>query len=107
MTRQLCLDCGRPIAVKHSQSGTFQASGRGLCARDHAHRTKAGTLDDRPTRLQQWADYADDYDMLAGQGYPLDVIAARLAMTYDALDRALTRHRDDPRARRPATRKVG
>lgn len=53
-------------------------------------------------RIQRWASYADDYAMLARAGYPLDVIAPRLGLAYDALDKALEWHRDDPRARRPS-----
>lgn len=58
---------------------------------------------DREYVVSPWWLIADDYDLLRREGYPLDVIASRLGMTRAALDRALCRHKGDPRARRPGS----
>lgn len=55
-------------------------------------------------KLNRWTDIADDYDLLRSEGYTIDLIAERLGMTIPALDRALVRHKGDPRARRPVPR---
>lgn len=106
-----CGVCGRSMRVRRhstaaSPPGTVPHRGRGLCASCHERARLAGTLTDHPLTLRRWTDYADDYVMLRADGYPLLVIADRLGMTFDALDRALVRHADDPRARRPAGRCV-
>lgn len=99
-----CRDCGVPMVPKTQPrpAGFAEHGARGLCHRDYVRRLFGGALDDFPVSVKLWRDIADDYNMLRREGYPLDVIAARLRMSTEALDRALCRHRDDHRARRPA-----
>lgn len=53
------------------------------------------------SNLKRWDAIADDYHDLRLDGYPLDEIANRLGMRLEALERALERHQDDPRAQKP------
>ncbi|MGI8682045.1 MAG: hypothetical protein ACR2JO_07935 [Mycobacteriales bacterium] len=99
-----CLDCGRPMVSERAPdrpAGTVTHGGRGLCRTCRARHAYRGDLHDYPTVTNHWVDYVGDYAMLRGEGYRLYVIAGRLGMTEVALNRALERHRDDPRARRP------
>ena len=104
-----CVECKRPMrcgrgARIEDHPGTVQHFGRGLCATCWERAQKAGTLADYPSTLRRWDELAEDYVILRGEGYTIDVIAERLGMTLKALDKALQRHRDDPRARRPVPR---
>ncbi len=88
-------------AKKPRPDGYVHHGARGLCHKDYQRRRYDGTIADIPTALQPWRDFADDYAILRREGYPLDIIAERLGMSVTALDKSLTRHRDDDRARRP------
>ena len=96
---QHCAVCDREMRpVTSAPDGRILHGAKGACKACSARKRHYGTYSYAPTR---WDSYADDYDLLRSEGHPLDVIAARLGMSVAALDRALWRHADDPRARRP------
>ena len=108
--RPRCVDCGKTTRPGHAHAadypGTVRYARRGLCDSCDSRHTRQGTINDFDTQARRWDEIADDYAMLCADGYPIPVIAARLGMTPKALDQALCRHRDDPRACRPSQRHV-
>ena len=98
---QHCAVCDREMRpVTSAPDGRILYGAGGACTACYARKRRYGTYG-YARSLARWDSYADDYDLLRSEGYPLDVIAARLGMSVAALDRALRRHADDPRARRP------
>ena len=100
---QHCAVCGREMRpVTSAPDGRILYGAGGACAacyqRKRYHGTYGYARGYAPTR---WDSYADDYDLLRSEGHPLDVIAARLGINASALNMALWRHADDPRARHP------
>lgn len=102
-----CADCGRPM--RHYRQSvterpdTIRHYSRGLCKWCWVQAKRAGALAEFPSQLRAWDLLLEDYAMLRDEGHRLRDIAERLGVSYDALDQALLRHRDDPRARRPIT----
>lgn len=61
---------------------------RRLCSACYEHHRKRGTLDRYPRIKRTGADFAEDYTHLRSAGLGRTVIAARLGITRNAVDRA-------------------
>lgn len=74
--------------------------GRGLCSHCYNVERYWGRLLNHERRWRPRDDVMDDWKLLCGQGYTKRQIAARLGMSFKALERALNRARaaGDPRA---------
>jgi hypothetical protein len=101
-TIQRCAECDRPTA-SWRRINALRAEGHdvqrraalGLC---YACYRRPGVAQRYPRRSRPADQVLDDYTELAAQGYTREQAAHRLGMTRDALDQALSRHRDDPRS---------
>lgn len=103
-----CTGCGRESCSgkARSRSAYLRAryvchAGRGLCARCYLRADTDGTRIDHERQTWPREVLLDEYAALRDEGYGLRDIAARLNIRYGALDRALSRAKGDPRARRP------
>ena len=93
MTRT-CAECARPVLTQKAppQPGHFRLQGRGLCGACYFRAVRDGRLEDYPRTNRRDADTCEDHAELKAQGYTREQIAARLGMTREALDKAITRH---------------
>lgn len=67
--------------------------GRGLCAPcyNYLRKYEHDVFIEYPTVIMTREDVLTDYVLLAGEGYPLKVIAERLGMKYDSFCQVLHR----------------
>lgn len=75
---------------------------RGLCIRCYDACHHNGSLSDYPRFCWPRDELLTEWDFLRRQGFTMRLAATRLGVTYEALDRALSRAKDDPRAIRRA-----
>lgn len=79
------------------ESGMVRGSGRGLCKPCYTKHYKAGTLDTFPRVTVPRRDVVDDWQHLAAEragmsrAQAVQVLAPRMGMTPDALEKALDR----------------
>jgi hypothetical protein len=81
--------------------------GRGLCVPCYVVAHRNGTLDDWPRATLAPEDFVSDYELLASEGLNRAGIAARLGMSYDALDKRLTRYRQAGLLTPPSAPRLG
>lgn len=81
------------LAPKHPATCHPQRrnAGRGLCGGCYEHHRRAGTIDRFPRATRPLAHFAEDYALLRSAGYGRHVIAARLGMKPNSVDRAYVR----------------
>lgn len=79
--------------------GVTARGGRGLCDSCYRYAWERGELVDHERKLRPWSEVREDWEALADRSLSRNEnarrLAPRLGMTYDALDRALSRHRDE------------
>lgn len=100
-----CVDCRRKITPqKRAHEGQPRHAGRGLCTACHSRHKYNGTLLDFERKSWPRDLLLDEWVLLRDDGVRPRQAAARLGVTYDALDRALCRAlaRGDDRGQRHA-----
>lgn len=106
-----CNDCSRklhtrrawrviPLAERRTmRAGHAMVQGRGLCVGCYVRAQRNGTIIDQETTGKPWAQVLEDWHRLADRSLTrmenVRRIAPRVGMTVDALERAVTRHRED------------
>ena len=106
-----CNDCSRtmhhrdvwralPIAERRVLSSEHTMfAGRGLCHGCYSRAQRNGTIVDHELAARPWAHVLEDWRRLADRNLSrlanVQRIAPRIGMTVEALERAVTRHRED------------
>lgn len=78
-----CLDCGQ----------TARIHGRGLCSHCYDQHRADGTLIDYERVHRPREEVLEEWSQLAQRGYNKREAAARMGMSFEALDRAIYRAR--------------